>query len=153
MAEILRIREIRAEHFNKRITVEGKVSKIEEIKLEITIATFECKSCGAKYRVSTPKPPSECVRCKGKSFELLPNECEYRDLQQIKIRDTHRAKMPQGFFKTITVNLRGDLIGKVQKGDDVIISGTLKPLISKTGLVKELLLEAETLEIKKRRRK
>ena len=74
----IRIRNIRAEHINKLLSVDGIVRRASEIRPEVSEAIFECSECGNKINVIQTekekmiKYPIICGQCKSKrGFKLI----------------------------------------------------------------------------------
>ncbi len=61
----IRIRNLRSEHIGKFICIDGIVKRASEVKPEVSVAEFECPSCGTKIYVEQKervlKYPSICV--------------------------------------------------------------------------------------------
>jgi|YelNatPaOPRAMG01_1025707.scaffolds.fasta_scaffold08474_11 replicative DNA helicase Mcm len=72
----MRIRNIRAEHIGKLISVDGMVKRASEIRPEVSEAIFQCPECGAKISVIQTerfiRPPTECEKCGNrKNFKFI----------------------------------------------------------------------------------
>ncbi|MDI6798967.1 MAG: LAGLIDADG family homing endonuclease [Candidatus Aenigmarchaeota archaeon] len=71
----IRIRNIRAEHINKLISVDGIVKRASEIRPEVSEAIFSCPECGKTITVIQTerliRPPIECDCGNRKNFRLI----------------------------------------------------------------------------------
>lgn len=71
----IRIRNIRAEHLNKLICVDGIVKRASEIRPEVSEAIFQCPECGAQITVIQTerfiRPPNECDCGNRKNFKFI----------------------------------------------------------------------------------
>ncbi|AEA46045.1 LAGLIDADG family homing endonuclease [Archaeoglobus veneficus] len=149
------IRDLRSEHIAKFVAIEGIVRKVTEVRPKVVRAAFACSSCGKVVHVDQEdaqlKPPFECRACKGKRFVFLPEESISIDSQRIRIQEypenLRGGEQPQ----QIDVMLEGDLTGRVNPGDRVIINGIVraKPrLIGQRKLAHmDIHLEGNSIEI------
>ncbi len=150
------IRDLRSEHISKFVAIEGIVRKVTEVRPRIVEATFVCSTCGKKVRVpqeeNTIKQPYECKACKSKSrFILLPEESISIDSQRIKIQEYPENLKGGEQPQTIDVLLEGDLTGKINPGDRVVINGIVRAqpraMGSKKLLHMDIHLEGNSIEI------
>ena len=150
------IRDLRSEHVSKFISIEGIVRKVTEVRPKIVRAAFLCGACGNEVMVEQDdvmlKQPYECRNCQSKGrFILLPEKSEKVDSQRIRIQEypenLRGGEQPQ----TIDVYLEGDLTGKVNPGDRVVVNGIVKARPraygSKKLLHMDIHIEGNSLEI------
>ena len=149
------VRDLRSEHIAKFVAIEGIVRKVTEVRPKVVRAAFACSSCGKVVYVdqddSQLKPPFECRACKGKRFVFLPEESISIDSQRIKIQEypenLRGGEQPQ----QIDVMLEGDLTGKVNPGDRVIVNGIVRAKPRAIGSRKlahmDIHLEGNSIEI------
>ncbi len=132
------IRNLRSEHISKFVAVEGIVRKVTEVRPRVVKAAFSCTKCGKVVEViqddeATLKQPYECPACKNKRFIFLPDESLSIDSQRIRIQEypenLRGGEQPQ----QIDVILEGDLTGKVNPGDRVIVNGIIRAKPRKLG--------------------
>ena len=125
------IRDLRAEHISKFVSIEGIVRKVTEVRPRIVKALFICTNCGKELLVDQEenviKPPSECRACHSKGrFLLIPEKSVSVDSQRVKIQEypenLRGGEQPQ----IIDVLLEEDIAGEVNPGDRVIINGIVK---------------------------
>ena len=125
------IRDLRAEHISKFISIEGIVRKVTEVRPKIVEATFVCRNCSKEMKVvqedNKLTVPYECRACKSRGkFILIPEKSVSIDSQRVRIQEypenLRGGEQPQ----TIDVILEADLAGKVNPGDRVIINGIVR---------------------------
>jgi len=127
------IRELRSEHINTLISIEGTVRKITEIRPRIIEGAFECARCGDITRIPQEGSgkflePSYC-RCnedKKGVFRLLFKESTFEDYQHIKIQESPENLKGGEQPQTLDINMNNDLAGMVTPGERVIVNGILR---------------------------
>ncbi|MCD6477057.1 MAG: ATP-binding protein [Candidatus Aenigmarchaeota archaeon] len=71
----VRIRNLRSEHMNKFLTIEGVVKRASEVKPNVSVAIFECPDCGSKIPVeqkdSVLRAPTYCECGRKNGFNLI----------------------------------------------------------------------------------
>ena len=120
------IRNLRAEHIGKLISVEGVVTRASEVKPLLYEAAYECKRCGAINKVIQPidefkqVPPNRCEVCNSKGpFTINTEESKFIDWQIIRIQEKPED-LPAGQLpRSIEVLLKHDLVDTVRPGDHV----------------------------------
>lgn len=132
---LLPMRQIRAEHIARLVSIDGIVTRATDIKPLLTQAWFRClaEACGhefarrqeeGRYNPPVTCPNPECNR-KG-PFKLLVERSTFVDWQQITLQekpeDLPPGQMPQGFSSV----LRDDLVDVVRPGDRVLVTGVLR---------------------------
>ncbi len=150
------IRDLRSEHISKFVAIEGIVRKVTEVRPRVVKAAFACTKCGKLVKVIqedelTLKQPYECPACKNKRFIFLPEESYTVDSQRIRIQEypenLRGGEQPQ----QIDVILEGDLTGKVNPGDRVIVNGIVRAKPRKFGSKQsqhmDLHIEGNSIEI------
>jgi len=149
------IRDLRAEHISRFISIEGIVRKVTEVRPKIVEAAFVCSHCGKKVRVyqeeSKIKTPYECPACKSKRFVFLPEESVLVDSQRIKIQEYPENLKGGEQPQSIDVYLEGDITGIVNPGDRVVINGIVRANPRGQGQKKlvhmDLYIEGNSIEI------
>jgi len=140
----IKVREIRSEHLNKYLSVEGVVRQKSDVRPQVTVAKFECPACGNV--ITTPQldvnkfmEPGVCNSCgrKGK-FKIL--EKEMVDAQRIVLEENPDKLEGGEQPKRINLLLKNDLVSpigerKTNPGMTIIITGILKeiPVMSRIG--------------------
>lgn len=136
------IRQVKAEHIGKLVTVRGIVIRESDVKPRITVACYTCDQCGYEtfQTVKSPEfsPLVECgsVTCKAnKNFGRLTMQIRgstFTKLQEIKLQE-HSDQVPTGHIpRTITVVAFGEQTRRCSPGDHVSISGIFLT-VEKTG--------------------
>ncbi len=131
----LHIRNIRAKHLGKMISIEGIVRKASEVRPLVTNAKFECPSCGTIISVlqidKKFKEPSRCSCGRRGGFKLLDKDMV--DAQALTIEeasdDLNGGEQP----KRMSVFLKEDLVDpkmemRTTPGSRVKIIGILKEI-------------------------
>ncbi|MBU7030995.1 MAG: AAA family ATPase [Theionarchaea archaeon] len=127
------IRELRSEHINRLVQIEGIVRRISEVKPEIVEAVFECQRCGQIQIVEQDshifKKPSVCTNpaCGRQGpFRLMEDQSKFVDWQSMRIQERPErlrgGKMP----RSVDCIIRDDIVDKPQAGNRVTITGMLK---------------------------
>ncbi|MGD2249778.1 MAG: LAGLIDADG family homing endonuclease [Candidatus Methanofastidiosia archaeon] len=127
------IRDLRSEHINKLIQIEGVVRRISEVKPEIVEAVFECQRCGQLVIVEQDshifKKPTVCSNpaCGRQGpFQLLEDQSKFVDWQSVRIQERPErlrgGKMP----RAVNAIIRDDIVDRAQAGNRVNITGVLK---------------------------
>ncbi len=151
------VRNIRSEHINKLLVVEGTIRQKSDVRPQVTAARFECPSCGNVMNVlqldSKFKEPSRCGCGRKGKFRLLSKELI--DVQGIVLEEATKDLEGGAQPKRINVLLKQDLVSpmsdkKTNPGTTLQIIGMLKeiPIILRSGgqsTKYDLLLEANNI--------
>ncbi|MEM5829804.1 MAG: minichromosome maintenance protein MCM [Candidatus Aenigmatarchaeota archaeon] len=130
----IRIRNIRAEHINKLISVDGIVKRASEIRPEVSEAIFQCGECGSKINVIQTerfiKPPTECQCGNRKNFKLIDQKLY--DARWITIEEPFEITSGERPSE-IMVFLKEDLTSpkmqnKTDPGNRIRVVGVLKQI-------------------------
>lgn len=150
----IRIRNIRAEHIGKLISVDGFVRTASEVRPEVSEAIFQCPDCGERITIIQTerfvKAPFECDKCDNKKgFKLIEQ----------KLFDARWIKMEEPFEITtgerpseIIVFLKEDLTSpkmrnKTDPGNRIKVVGALKNLPKKgTSRQMDIFIDANSIE-------
>jgi len=133
------VKDIRAKHLNKFVTINGTIRQKSTVRPEITHARFECPACGNIVTVlQKEKKLKEPTRCscgrKGK-FKLLSKELV--DVQGISLEELTTELDGGNQPQRINILLKQDLVSPVN--DSRTSPGTN---IRVTGIVKEVPIAA-----------
>jgi len=156
----IRIRNIRAKHIGKLLSVDGIVKRASEVRPEISEVVFECPDCGKKITViqtekdKTVRAPGRCLSCGARRG--------FRQVEQ-KLYDARWVAIEEPFEITtgerpseIMVYLKEDLISprmrnKTDPGNKIKVIGILKEIPRK--MIKdrksrqmEILLDANNVQ-------
>ncbi len=113
------------------VAADGIVRKTDEIRPRIETATFECRGCMRLHEVEQTSEnriiePSLCSECGGRSFRLLQEESKYIDTQTARMQEPLENLAGGTEPKQMLMILEDDLVDKLNPGDKVRITGTLK---------------------------
>ena len=140
-------RDIRAQHINKFVSVEGIIRKVTEVRPRIISARFQCKTC---RHLTDPVPqgykhfnePEFCPVCEKKTkMEVLPALSEFIDAQKIRIQESPEGLRGGEQPQTIDVDVTDDMTGVVSPGDRVIVNGILRSIQRDSYNVKSTLFD------------
>src|SRR3990167_1505895 len=136
------IKDIRSLHINNFVIVEGIVRQSSDVRPQVTLAKFECPSCGNS--ISIPqldtkfKEPSRCSCGRRGKFRLLSKDLV--DVQRLVIEEVPESLEGGEQPKRMAVFIKEDLVEpkmekKTTPGTKIRVYGIVKevPLISKTG--------------------
>jgi replicative DNA helicase Mcm len=123
----LNIKDIRQEHRNHIVEVEGIIRRSTKISSMMVSANFKCKRCSSEFfekqegillKVPENCPNPNCDR--GGPFDLLDDQSIFVDTQWLYIQKAF-DKLEDGRQEpqSIEVLVRGDLVGKFWPGDKV----------------------------------
>jgi replicative DNA helicase Mcm len=127
------VRDLRSDHINTLVSIEGTVRKITDVRPRIITAAFECARCGniqylPQEGVGRFLEPSYCSCNEEKKgvFRLLFKESTFEDYQRVKIQespeDLRGGEQPQ----TLDINMNNDLAGVVTPGERLVVNGILR---------------------------
>ncbi|MBI5073041.1 helix-turn-helix domain-containing protein [Candidatus Woesearchaeota archaeon] len=151
------VRNIRSEHLNKFLVVDGTIRQKSDVRPQVTSARFECPSCGNVMNVlqldTKFKEPSRCGCGRKGKFRLLSKELI--DVQGIVLEEATKDLEGGAQPKRINVLLKQDLVSpmsdkRTNPGTSIQIVGILKeiPIILRSGgqsIKYDLLLEANNI--------
>ena len=127
-------RELRSDHINKLLAIDGLVRTATEVRPKIVSAAFQCGRCGFTFfkEQTGNKFEDQNLKCmnqacdRGGPFKLLLAQSKFVDAQKIRVQespeDLRGGEQPQ----TLDVELEDDLAGRIFPGDRVIVNGILK---------------------------
>src|SRR3989338_5252697 len=153
-----KIKDIRSDKIGKLLTIEGIVRQKSDVRPQVTVAKFECPSCGnviSVIQVDTSfKEPFKCGCGRKGKFRLLDKELV--DAQRIVLEENPEDLEGGEQPKRMGVYLKSDLVSpfsekKTNPGSKVRIIGQVKelPIILKTGgksTTFDLMIEANNVE-------
>ena len=113
------------------VAADGIVRKTDEIRPRIETGVFECRGCMRLHEVEQTSAnhiiePSLCSECGGRSFRLLQEESKYVDTQTARMQEPLENLSGGTEPKQMLMILEDDLVDKLNPGDKVRITGTLK---------------------------
>ncbi|MFC1723453.1 minichromosome maintenance protein MCM [Nanoarchaeota archaeon] len=155
-SQYMLIREVRANHIERLLAIEGIVRQKSDVRPQVTTAKFECPSCGNIISViqleSKFKEPTRCGCGRKGKFRLVHKELV--DAQKIVLEEIPEH-LEGGQPKRLDVFLKNDLVSplsdkKTNPGTKICIVGAIKevPIQSRDGgkLVRfDLMLDANSV--------
>ena len=152
------IRDIRSQHLNKLLVVEGVIRQKSDVRPQVTSAKFECPSCGNIINVlqldASFNEPSKCGCGRKGKFRLLSKELI--DVQGIVLEEIPEQLEGGAQPKRINIFLKDDLVSpisekKTNPGSRMMVVGLVKevPITLRSGAKSvrfDLLIEANYLE-------
>ena len=133
------IRNIRSEHINKLLWIEGVVRQKTDVRPQVTSARFECPACGNIMTIpqldTKFRAPTRCSCGRQGKFKLLDKEMV--DAQGLIIEEAPEQLEGGEQPKRMKVLLMEDLVSpisdkKTNPGSKILIVGQLKDLPIKT---------------------
>ncbi|RME55062.1 AAA family ATPase [Candidatus Woesearchaeota archaeon] len=127
------IRNIRSDHLNKFIAIEGIIRQASNVRPEVVSARFECPSCGniitMQQNENKFREPSRCSCGRRGKFRLLSKDLV--DAQRLVIEENAQSLEGGAEPKRLSVFLREDLVEprmekKTTPGKSVVVTGILK---------------------------
>ena len=147
----MQIKDIRSNGISKLVSIEGIVTRVNEVRPRIVKAAFECPFCHHIFSVVQGmrqfKEPKECEQESGgcgrevKRFELLLENSKFVDTQRIQLAEFSEELELEESPQEIEVNLQDDLVGEVSYGNKIIVTGVLRPYQKKRKIVKTPLFD------------
>lgn len=132
------IRNIRASHLERLISIEGLVRRVTEVRPMLEVAVFQCQRCKEYIRIEEmrkefeeplhcPKDQGGCGRAASATrFTLVKRESVFIDTQSVEVQEFPEG-MPGGAQpQRMAVYMDSDLTGKVTPGDRITFNGILK---------------------------
>jgi len=154
----IEIRNIRSIHLNKFLAVDGIVRQTSDVRPQVTMAKFECPSCGntiSIIQVETRfKEPSRCTCGRRGTFRLIHRDLV--DAQRLVIEEVPEKLEGGAQPKRISVFLKEDLVEpklekKTTPGAKIRVNGIVRevPIMLKTGAQSiryDLMIDANFVE-------
>jgi len=149
------IRNIRSDHINTFISVEGILRKITEVRPRIVEATFRCPAGHFTRKIQKYGKfiePDSCATdgCSFKKLELVPKLSTFVDSQKLRIQESPEGLRGGEQPQTLDVDVIDDLSGIGTPGDRIIINGILRSqqrmIKGEKSTVFDIFLECNSLE-------
>ena len=124
-------RDIRSEHINRFVSVEGIIRKTTEVRPRIVEAVFRCPG-GHLTRKAQEfgmfVEPDGCATegCTYRKLTLVPKRSSFVDAQKLRIQESPEGLRGGEQPQTIDVDVTDDIAGTVAPGDRVVINGILR---------------------------
>ena len=131
MTNIVPLKTLLSKYIGTFVAADGIVRKTDEIRPRIETGVFECRGCMRLHEVEQSSAnriiePSLCSECGGRSFRLLQEESKYIDTQTARMQEPLENLSGGSEPKQMLMILEDDLVDKLNPGDKVRITGTLK---------------------------
>jgi replicative DNA helicase Mcm len=150
------IRQIRSDHINRFISVEGILRKTTEVRPRIVHAVFRCP--GGHFTVRDQgygrfREPDGCATegCTFRKLDLVPRRSRFVDSQKLRIQESPEGLRGGEQPQTLDVDVTDDLTGRVAPGDRVVINGILRSVQRITrgekNTIFDIYLECNSIEI------
>jgi replicative DNA helicase Mcm len=149
------IRNIRSDHINTFVSVEGILRKITEVRPRIIEATFRCPAGHFTRKIQKYGKfiePDSCATdgCSFKKLELVPKLSTFVDSQKLRIQESPEGLRGGEQPQTLDVDVIDDLSGIGTPGDRIIINGILRSqqrmIKGEKSTVFDIFLECNSLE-------
>lgn len=156
----IRIRNIRAEHIGKVLTLDGMVKRASEVRPEISEIVFECQECGQRINIIQDKKekaikyPIKCDCGNRRNFKIVKEKLY--DARWVAIEEPFEITTGERPSE-IMVYLKEDLVStklrnKSEPGNRIKVIGVLKEVPKTTARgaktrQMEILLDANNFEV------
>ena len=132
------VRDLRAEHLGRFVTVEGLVRKATEVRPKVVDATFQCLRCGAVIKEPQEgtafREPLECYQDQGgcgrsaasTKFKLLGEASRYLDTQKLEIQEAPELIRGSEQPQRLEAYVEDDITGVITPGERVVLNGILR---------------------------
>ena len=157
-SQIIPIKNLRSEHIGRFVELHGIVRQKSDVRPQVTVAKFECPSCGHEIIVTQLdekfREPSACGCGRKGKFRLVDKS--FVDAQGMVLEESPEALEGGEQPKRINILLKEDLVSpitekKTNPGSKITVTGTLKeiPVQLKSGGQStrfEIIIEANFVE-------
>ncbi len=131
LTNVIPLKILLSKYIGTFVAADGIVRKTDEIRPRIETGVFECRGCMRLHEVeqtssNTIIEPSLCSECGGRSFRLLQEESKYIDTQTARMQEPLENLSGGTEPKQMLMVLEDDLVDKLNPGDKVRITGTLR---------------------------
>lgn len=126
--------QIRAEHVGRFVQVEGLVTRISEVRQEVTVAAYRCLFCG--YINEVPQDGSRlrgpvicenpnCGKTGSYAFKFDPSRSRWRNWQAVRIQEKPEVLSKGRTPRHLDLVLRDELVGIPVPGNHIVATGTV----------------------------
>ncbi len=150
------LRRIGAVHIGKLLMASGIIVRATSVMPLLMKAAFRCTACGEMAYIEQTseylRTPTECTSCnRRRGFELVPKESVFIDSQRISIQERPEELPPGQLPRSLSIDLRDDLVDIARPGDRVSVTGTIGLLQrrGRGGILRtfDLYLEANNVDV------
>ncbi len=141
-SQVIDIKNLRSEHIEKFVELHGIVRQKSDVRPQVTIAKFECPSCG--HEISVPqlddkfREPTRCGCGRKGKFRLISKA--FVDAQGMVLEESSESLEGGEQPKRINILLKEDLVSpisekKTNPGSKIVVTGILKetPVFLRSG--------------------
>jgi replicative DNA helicase Mcm len=137
-SQVVKVRDLRAEHLGKLLAIEGLVKKVTEVRPTVLEATFECKVCTTRVHLLQEdeflQEPVLCETCDAqRPWRFVEEESRYLDHQKVEIQEAPEGLRGGSQPERLTIHLQDDLVHRVAPGDRVRLNGVLSTQARRQG--------------------
>jgi replicative DNA helicase Mcm len=127
----IQARDIRSEHINRFVSVEGIIRKTTEVRPRIVMAVFRCPGGHLTRKAQEYGQfvePEGCATegCTYRKLTLVPKRSSFVDAQKLRIQESPEGLRGGEQPQTIDVDVIDDIAGTVAPGDRIVINGILR---------------------------
>jgi len=138
LSEQTEIRQVRAEHLNTLVSVQGIVRKATDVRPKIREAVFVCQRCGAETVVPQSEggfqEPYQCESCERQGpFKLNAERSDFIDAQKLRIQESPEGLDGGETPQAVDIHIEDDITGRVSPGDHITATGILRLDQSESG--------------------
>ena len=150
------IRQIRSDHINRFISVEGILRKTTEVRPRIVEAYFRCPGGHITIReqgYGKFREPEGCATdgCTFRKLDLVPKRSKFVNSQKLRIQESPEGLRGGEQPQTLDVDATDDMTGLVAPGDRVVINGILRSMQrvshGEKSTIFDIYLECNSIEI------
>ncbi len=132
------IRDLRAKHLGRLVSVEGLLRKATEVRPRLVEAVFQCLRCGAIIKEAQEgmafREPLECYENQGgctrtpgsTKFKLIDEGSRFVDTQKIEIQEPPEELRGGEAPQRLVAYVEDDITGQVFPGDRLVLNGVLR---------------------------
>ncbi|MGH9391638.1 MAG: minichromosome maintenance protein MCM, partial [Vicinamibacteria bacterium] len=132
------VRDLRAEHLGRYVSIEGLVRKATEVRPKVVDATFQCLRCNVIIKEPQEgqmfREPLECYKDQGgcertaasTKFKLLGEASQYLDTQKIEAQEPPEILRGGEEPQRIEAYMEDDIAGTITPGERIVMNGILR---------------------------
>lgn len=159
--KFLSVREVKASHIGRLVTVKGIVTRCTEVKPYLQVATYTCSTCGIETFQPIDSPSflplevcqsEECVQTKAHGrLYLQTRGSKFIKFQELKIQECSDQVPIGNIPRSLTVIAKGEQTRHALPGDYVSVTGIFLPTMKtgfralKVGLLSETYVESHSI--------
>jgi replicative DNA helicase Mcm len=145
LPETTDIREIRSKDVNTLVAIQGLIRKATDVRPKVETGAFECQRCASITEVLQVRGYQEPYMCDGCErqgpFEIDFSKSTFSDSQTLLIQESPEGLKGGEQPQSIEIHIEDEISGKVNPGDRVIATGTLRIEQRKRGGEKSRIFE------------